>query len=113
MGRVGECPPIASPERAMLPGKRPRFQPFHATEYGPDHAVSARTRIDRSLQGHSSAARWKRTGGGKRGGLRVIYYLDPAAEQIYMLFAYLKTAQEDLTNSQLRILRQLVREELK
>ena len=56
--------------------------------------------------------RWKRTGGGRRGGLRVIYYLEPTAELVYMLFGYPKSTQDDLTSSQLRILRQLVREEL-
>lgn len=57
--------------------------------------------------------RWARSGGGKRGGLRVIYYWDKEAATIYMLFAYPKSAQEDLTALQLKVLSQLVREELK
>ena len=57
--------------------------------------------------------RWRRSGGGKRGGLRVIYYWDQDAQQVYLLFVFSKTAQEDLSNAQLRVLRQLVREELK
>lgn len=57
--------------------------------------------------------RWRRGGGGKRGGLRVIYYWDKDADTVYMLFAYPKTKQEDLTSSQLRVLSKLVREELK
>ncbi len=57
--------------------------------------------------------RWRRGGGGKRGGLRVIYYWDKDADTVYMLFAYPKTKQEDLTPSQLRVLSKLVREELK
>ena len=57
--------------------------------------------------------RWRRGGGGKRGGLRVIYYWDNNADTVYMLFAYPKTKQEDLTPSQLRVLSKLVREELK
>jgi hypothetical protein len=57
--------------------------------------------------------RWGRSGGGKRGGLRVIYYWDKEAAAIYMLFVYPKSAQEDLTASQLKVLSKLVREELK
>lgn len=57
--------------------------------------------------------RWKRSGGGKRGGLRVIYFWDKDGEAIYMLFVYPKSEQEDLTPTQLRILSKLVREELK
>ena len=45
-----------------------------------------------------------------RGGLRVIYYWDVSTERIYMLLAYLKNKQEDLTPAQLKQLRQLIRE---
>jgi hypothetical protein len=37
------------------------------------------------------------SGRGKRGGARVIYYWVVAKDQIYMLLAYAKNAQEDLT----------------
>ena len=57
--------------------------------------------------------RWKVPGRGKRGGLRVIYYWDVSAERIYMLLAYLKNQQEDLTPAQLKQLRQLIKEWLK
>lgn len=57
--------------------------------------------------------RWKRSGAGKRGGLRLIYYWDKDDDAIYMLFVYPKNDQEDLTPSQLRVLRKLVKEELK
>jgi len=57
--------------------------------------------------------RWKRSGEGKRGGLRVIYFWDKAGDAIYMLFVYPKSEQEDLTPTQLRVLSKLVREELK
>ena len=50
-------------------------------------------------------------GRGKRGGLRVIYYWDKPSECFYMLYAFPKNAQEDLTAQQLRILRRVVREE--
>jgi hypothetical protein len=56
--------------------------------------------------------RWAKRGRGKSGGIRVIYYL-VAAEEIYFLFAYAKNKQEDLDSSQLRILRNLVKEEFK
>src|SRR5579863_888306 len=42
--------------------------------------------------------RWARAGGGKRGGLRVIYYWAPKADAFYMLFVYAKNEQGDLTS---------------
>jgi mRNA-degrading endonuclease RelE of RelBE toxin-antitoxin system len=56
--------------------------------------------------------RWSVRGRGKSGGIRVIYYL-VADEEIYFLFAYAKNQQEDLDSGQLRILRNLVKEEFK
>ena len=55
--------------------------------------------------------RWSLSGRGKRGGLRIIYFWDEASETFYMLIAYPKNEQEDLTAQQLRVLRRLVREE--
>ncbi|TAJ75186.1 hypothetical protein EPO44_22230 [bacterium] len=57
--------------------------------------------------------RWGFTGTGKRGGARVIYYWHRAEECIYMLLIYRKSRQEDLTPEQLRVLRKLVKENLK
>lgn len=57
--------------------------------------------------------RWKVQGRGKRGSLRVIYYWIPSDETIYMLLLYEKSDQEDLTPAQTRVLKKLVREELK
>ncbi len=57
--------------------------------------------------------RWAPKGVGKRGGVRMIYYWRPDEQVFYMLFAYAKTTQEDLTPDQLRVLARLVREELK
>jgi hypothetical protein len=57
--------------------------------------------------------RWAPRGVGKRGGVRVIYYWRPDEQVFYMLFAYAKTAQEDLTPDQLRVLARIVREEFK
>ena len=56
--------------------------------------------------------RWAARGRGKSGGMRAIYYL-VADEEIYFLFAYAKNKQEDLDSGQLRILRNLVKEEFK
>ena len=55
--------------------------------------------------------RWATTGGGKRGGLRVIYYWAPGDQAFYMLYAYTKSAQGDLTSAQTRQLSRVVREE--
>ncbi len=57
--------------------------------------------------------RWAPKGIGKRGGVRVIYYWRAEEQVIYMLSAYTKTAQEDLTPNQLRVLARIVREEFK
>jgi hypothetical protein len=55
--------------------------------------------------------RWSAQGRGKRGGIRVIYY-KIEEDQIYMLFAYQKNKQEDLTTEQLKVLRNLIANEL-
>lgn len=55
--------------------------------------------------------RWTRPGSGKRGGIRVIYFWDSASGTFFMLFAYPKNVQDDLTPSQLKALRQVVRKE--
>lgn len=55
--------------------------------------------------------RWAGSGRGKRGGIRVIYYWQVSEDQIYMLLAYAKNQQENLTPDQLRLLRKLVKEE--
>lgn len=56
-------------------------------------------------------ARWGQKGKGKRGGCRIIYFFDKESETLYMLYGYRKTAKEDLTPQQLRILSRLAREE--
>lgn len=57
--------------------------------------------------------RWALRGRGKRGGLRVIYYWDPAEDLVYLLFLYPKNQQEDLSPAQLKLLSRIVQEELK
>ena len=56
--------------------------------------------------------RWRLRGKGKRGGLRIIYYLDGQERVIYLLFLYPKNRQEDLTPEQLKMLRKIVQEDL-
>jgi len=50
-------------------------------------------------------------GRGKRGGARVIYYWMKSESQIYMLLAYAKNEQEDLTSEQVKLLKGLIQEE--
>lgn len=57
--------------------------------------------------------RWGAKGRGRRGGCRIIYYWDRAQETFYMLLAYPKSEQEDLTPAQLKLLRRMVREEFR
>lgn len=47
--------------------------------------------------------RWTRAGGGKRGGLRVIYYRDVRNSTCYLLFVYRKSEQGDLSLAQIRL----------
>lgn len=57
--------------------------------------------------------RWPRPDAGKRGGIRVIYYWAAREAAFYMLYAYAKNEQGDLTPSQARVLAALIREEFK
>ena len=57
--------------------------------------------------------RWRGSGRGKRGGLRVLYYWDELEETLYFLYLYAKNEQGDLTKAQIRTIARLIREELK
>ena len=52
--------------------------------------------------------RWRHGGQGKRGGIRVIYYLVSEQDNLYMLYVYPKSKQEDLTSEQKKDLRSIV-----
>lgn len=52
--------------------------------------------------------RWKLEGRGKSGGVRAIYYWMTEDEQIYMLYVYPKSEQEDLTPEQKKALKTIV-----
>lgn len=55
--------------------------------------------------------RWSAKGHGKRGGIRVIYYLFMSKDIILLLFAYFKNEQDDLTKEQLRQLKKIIERE--
>jgi hypothetical protein len=59
--------------------------------------------------------RWRQParGKGKRGGIRVVYYWFVAGSLLYMLIAYSKDEQDDLTSGEKRLLSDLVAEEFK
>jgi hypothetical protein len=52
--------------------------------------------------------RWAVKGQGKRGGVRVIYYWLAAKDLVYMIYAYSKTKQVELSPDQLKMLRRTV-----
>ena len=54
--------------------------------------------------------RWRASGRGKSGGLRVIYYWAMGANQIFMLTLYAKNEKADLSPSDLRTIVRLVEE---
>jgi len=54
--------------------------------------------------------RWAAHGRGKSGGIRVIYYWS-VGKLIFLLLAYPKNKQDDLTPEQLKVLRKVVEEE--
>ncbi|QUX93230.1 hypothetical protein CYL31_18310 [Marinomonas sp. A3A] len=52
--------------------------------------------------------RWSVDGRGKRGGVRIIYYWMTENEQLYMMYIFPKSTQENLTDAQTKALRQIV-----
>ncbi len=57
--------------------------------------------------------RWKLSGRGKRGGIRVIYYWAVNHDQIFMLYGYEKNESENLTKDQISMLKNAVISEFK
>jgi hypothetical protein len=51
--------------------------------------------------------RWARAGGGKRGGARVIYFYHDAERPLYLLMAYARARQEDMSPDEKRQVRKL------
>ncbi|WP_163373258.1 MULTISPECIES: type II toxin-antitoxin system RelE/ParE family toxin [Endozoicomonas] len=54
--------------------------------------------------------RWKLGDSGKRGGVRTIYYWQVSEDIFYMLYAYTKSRQTDLTSAEKKVLSELARE---
>lgn len=52
--------------------------------------------------------RWRASGRGKRGGLRMIYYWRVEPERIYCLTLYAKNEMADLSTSEIRALHNLM-----
>ena len=52
--------------------------------------------------------RWALAGRGKSGGARFIYYWMTDNDQLYMLLAYPKNVQDNLTDTQLKALKKIV-----
>lgn len=52
--------------------------------------------------------RWSVDGRGKRGCVRIIYYWMTENEQLYMMYIFPKSTQENLTDAQTKALRQIV-----
>ena len=51
--------------------------------------------------------RWARSGTGKRGGARVIYFYYDAGRPLYLLMVYAKARREDLTPDEKRTVRSI------
>ena len=54
--------------------------------------------------------RWSVQGRGKRGGARVIYYRYVPGDRIYLIYAYVKSEQTDLTPDQIKVLADLMKD---
>lgn len=54
--------------------------------------------------------RWSVEGRGKRGGIRVIYYLELAQSRFLLLTLYAKNELEDLTPQEIKLLKKIVEE---
>lgn len=51
--------------------------------------------------------RWSREGMGKRGGVRVLYYVQDSQGRIWLLTVYTKSARENIATSTLNALREI------
>ena len=51
--------------------------------------------------------RWSRSGMGKRGGVRVVYFYHDADQPLYLLMVYAKARREDLSAAEKRGVREL------
>ena len=73
-------------------------------------ALTVRPDMGALIQGAGGLrkVRWRLEGTGKSGGVRAIYYWLTENDQLLMLYVYPKSEQENLTEEQKRVLRQVV-----
>lgn len=57
--------------------------------------------------------RWKSETKGKKGGIRIIYFFYDEQDKILMIYAYLKSEKDDLSQNQIKILNEVILEEFK
>lgn len=55
--------------------------------------------------------RWARTGSGKRGGVRVIYYNQLHHEEVWLLTLYAKTERSTIPADEFRLIREAIERE--
>jgi hypothetical protein len=60
-----------------------------------------------SHTGGCKKIRWSRQGMGKRGGVRIIYYVRLASGRLYLLLIYPKNAKDDLSEKEKAVLKTL------
>jgi len=81
------------------------------TEYhGLQHELIIRPTAGAMIKASSGIRkiRWRAKGKGKSGGIRIIYYYLMSRENLYMLVAYSKKDRADLTQREIRALKQIV-----
>lgn len=63
-----------------------------------------------SHSGGCKKIRWGREGMGKRGGVRVIYYLTGSGGRVYLLLIYRKNEKDDLSGREKAILKSIAQQ---
>lgn len=72
------------------------------------HLLEAHERGDTISQtGGCKKIRWSRPGMGKRGGVRIIYYVRLASGRLYLLLIYPKNVKDDLSEQEKAVLKAL------
>lgn len=77
------------------------------------YALYQRPKMGKVIQGSGGVrkVRWQLPGRGKRGGVRVIYYIAAKDDLIYLLTAYAKNEAQDLPAELLRKMREVIESE--
>ncbi len=86
--------------KSLSPEERAAME-LHVADRPQIHPIVAGT-------GGVRKARWGRSGKGKRGGVRVIYFYRSTSDVVYFLDIYAKSEKEDLTPADKRELKELV-----